>query len=264
MSRRRTPRDLDTRPQTVCDQCAAPVANGYRLCANDTDLVYRDLVEWADWLAEALDDTIAGIRGIRYSGSGSGSDSDVRVNYAASTLQRDIARLFAYAAQALGTDHPARLDQAADTLANHTDQLARLDGIAAFAHQLCTHTIRARNLIDTPAERQYLGRCQCGLMLYGHTDDTTARCDCGRTTDTATRRHELITALEARTITAADAAKLLAHLGIADNRERLRKRINQWNRRGNLIACHTDTGDTFRLGDIMQRLAPPTTTPPAP
>ena len=69
-------------------------------------------------------------------------------------------------------------------------------------------------------------------------------------------RARLLGELDDRLCTAAEIAHLSTYLGLKADREQVRKRINQWNKRG-LITEHPGVTDevTFRFGEVYERLA---------
>lgn len=99
-------------------------------------------------------------------------------------------------------------------------------------------------VIDRPAQRQYLGDCTktpdlgpgsapCPGRIYGQAGKPEARCDtCGATYPADEMRNVLLKQLDDRYCTAAEIAKLSTYLGLPLGREQVRKRINQWHRRG--------------------------------
>lgn len=98
-------------------------------------------------------------------------------------------------------------------------------------------------LIDRPVPRQYLGDCineqddeTCPGRIYGH-GRPEARCDtCGMVYQADELRDRLLAALHDRNCTASEIARLSTYLGLPLDRERVRKVINQWHKRGQIVS----------------------------
>lgn len=144
--------------------------------------------------------------------------------------------------------------------------LWRVDGYTL--HEGFTETLRtllrveanALHAIDRAADRKFLGWCnECGIgAVYAHGDAATGRCvehGCGAEYDTASARAALEDALDDRLCTAAEIAKLATYLGLPAGRERVRNLVNQWNRRGRVVAHVGEDEPRFRYGDVRVLLA---------
>lgn len=135
--------------------------------------------------------------------------------------------------------------------------------------------------VDRPADRVYAGKCEatvtsdeepgdglarggaghwrCEADLYARPNSATARChDCGTEHSLDQRRERLLQELDDKLYTAGEIARLAVYLGEANRgRERTRKLINQWHKRGRLER-HTsnEVGEPlFRFGTVLVELA---------
>jgi len=114
-------------------------------------------------------------------------------------------------------------------------------------------------VIDRPAQRQFLGDCAvdpdgaaCGGRIYGRDGKPEASCNtCGGVYQADAVRAELLEQLEDRLCTASEIARLSTYLGLVSDREQVRKRINQWSKRGQ-IKSHGS--ERFKFGEVYPRL----------
>lgn len=145
-------------------------------------------------------------------------------------------------------------------------------------HAACDQLAR---LVDRPADRELVGMCDCGRVLYavhGRPYVTCPQPTCRLRWNVAESRDILRRGLRDKLVTAADAARLAAHW---DDRtqEQIRKLVNAWASRGQVLAHGTiwreatdaertaaaaadvDLGagpvaePTYRFGDVVDRLA---------
>lgn len=122
----------------------------------------------------------------------------------------------------------------------------------------------AMMVIDRPAQRQYLGDCgvgegdvACPGRIYGRAGKPEARCDtCGATYEADEMREWLLKRLDDQLCTAAEIARLSTYLGLDIGRDQVRKRINQWHKRG-VIQRKGGAEDSpeFRFGEALALLA---------
>ncbi len=117
---------------------------------------------------------------------------------------------------------------------------------------------------DRPAQRQYLGPCDasmngqhCPGRIYGRTGKPEAKCDvCGETYVADQLRTRLLKELDDKLCTAAEIARLSTYLGLDIDREQVRKRINQWHKRGQITRKGgTEDEPKFRFADALALLA---------
>lgn len=137
------------------------------------------------------------------------------------------------------------------------DGLALLDIGPEAVDEITSAVAHCRRLIDRPADKQYLGDCQvCAAVgeqgrLYVRPGSAMARCQsCGDTVDAETLRAGLLRELDDRLCTAAEVAELSTYLGLHDDRERVRKRIERWgaNERHPLVRVKVNGQDHYRFG----------------
>lgn len=258
--------------QTVCavTGCDNPSDGWFvcRACGADLD---HDLSELCDWLLEDLDLVITGQT--RYTTqSGKSSETPMMFNVKAAEVRGSIV---------------IALDQSAATIAESngwTRDYATAQGCAAWLSRSIS-AIRlhpeggdiidslsgwvrdALLVVDRPAQRNYLGDCSAELegvkcmtgRVYARSNQSEARCDvCGSTYDADFRRSALLDELADRLCGAAEIAKLSTYLGVTADRIQIRKRINQWHKRGQLERRNAETNAAgedipavFKFGDAL-------------
>lgn len=120
-----------------------------------------------------------------------------------------------------------------------------------------------KRIVDSPPERNLVGRCDCKHYLYAYTGATTCTCtECGLRWDVEVSRNGLREAMLARLVTAAEAGLLLAIFGVVGTPRRHAKTITMWAQRG-LITVHPPidpiedqdepAGPLFRFADVFDR-----------
>lgn len=125
-------------------------------------------------------------------------------------------------------------------------------------HDACKDLVR---LIDAPADKELVGMCDCGKVLYAPHGRRIVICPektCERDWHVERSREILRKALDEKLLTAAEAARLAQYLDTDRTQEQIRKLINGWARATRrLIVAHgeIDGEPTFRFGDIAGRLA---------
>lgn len=125
----------------------------------------------------------------------------------------------------------------------------------ATLHRACDDLAR---FVDRPADRDLVGMCDCGKVLYAAHGRTVVQCPqptCKLVWNVDRSRDILRDALRGKLFTAAEAAHFAAHW---DDRtsEQIRKLINKWNERGRIAAHGTIGSDPIYLfGDVLDRLA---------
>jgi hypothetical protein len=128
----------------------------------------------------------------------------------------------------------------------------------AFAelHAACDQLAR---LVDRPADKELVGMCDCGRVLYAPHGKTMVTCPvltCQLRWNVEQSRDILRRALDDKLVTAADAARLAQYLDSDRTQDQIRKLINKWAERV-LIEAHGEIGGepTYRFSDIANRLA---------
>jgi len=124
-------------------------------------------------------------------------------------------------------------------------------------HDACTQLAR---LVDRPPDRDLVGMCDCGKVLYAAHGRTLIQCPqprCKLVWHVERSRDILRRALDDKLFTAAEAARLLVHLDDGDRgTEQIRKLINKWAERGRITADGEIGGEpVYRFGDLGERLA---------
>lgn len=259
---------------TICGVlgCNRP-SDGWFVCADCGILASNALLDFADWLLDDLGLVVT--RQTRYTqGSGGRSKSattplvfDDRASDHAGgvatfldTTARMIAEDNQWDREYVDAAGAARwLEHRMSAIRLHVDGGEAVDQIVAW-HFLVQRTV------DRPVPRQYLGDCKakemvegveilCAGRIYGREGKPEARCDtCGTEHMADELRAGLLTELEERLVSASEAARLATYLGIPLDREQVRKRINQWAKRGRVMR-HENEGETlFRFGEIHERL----------
>jgi len=113
-------------------------------------------------------------------------------------------------------------------------------------------------LVDRPADKELVGMCDCGKVLYAPGGRIFVSCPqptCKLLWHVERSRDILHDALRDKLVTAADAARLAAHW---DERasEQIRKLVNKWAERSRITAHAELGGDpAFRFGDVLDLLA---------
>jgi hypothetical protein len=168
---------------------------------------------------------------------------------------------------------PATLAEGCLWLAANVDQLRRhpaADEAFKDLHAACDQLVR---LVDRPADKDLVGMCDCGKVLYAARGKTVVTCPvptCKLGWDVAQSRDILRKSLDGKLVTAAEAARLGSYLDTDRNQQQIRKLINTWHSRRQLFAhghiteddgfdedgqAKTRTVPTFRFGDVSERLA---------
>lgn len=122
-------------------------------------------------------------------------------------------------------------------------------------HELHEAALRA---VDNPAERMFLGRCECGTDLHAPPDRRWSTCPtCGAVVDAETKRAEVLAALDDRLVTAAEFAHLAGYLGLIPQagRDRARQRVNLWAARSLAIPHRRGPDPAYRYDDLAALLA---------
>jgi hypothetical protein len=166
------------------------------------------------------------------------------------------------------TTPPSTLAREFSWLSGHVSAL-RVHPAAGEAfkelHDACEQLAR---LVDRPADKELVGMCDCGKVLYAPPGRGTVQCPeqtCKLRWDVATSRDILRKALDGKLVTAAEAARLGQYLDTDRTQQQIRKLIDKWAER-TLIEAHghvieddkngqPQTVPTFRFGDVSGRLA---------
>lgn len=257
---------------TEC-KCGRPTRDNAYVCDHHGDELARALGE-IPWLDDELQTTTARQAGVDYRklGGGKGGKKPAEMpspaNMAASEARGHLKSLLVSwalfcASEGIRSADPRQELPADDLPALSRWLLWRVDGLTLHeigydAVDEITNTVaQCHRIIDRPADKQYLGPCdQCDHDggLYATPGGTWATCNqCQAVTDAEALRAGLLRELDDRLCTAAEIARLSTFLGLKADREQVRKRINQWARRG-LLDGHGDDDPRFRFGVVYERL----------
>ena len=251
-------------------RCGKPTRDDSYVCDACSDALSVALGE-IPWLAEELEVTISGQKGATYDGHTSrGAETPSPVHWGASEAKTHLKALLVSwalfsAQEGIRNQSPQQELPADDLIALSRWMLWRVDGLSLHdigpdaVDEITSAVAHCHRLIDRPADRQFLGHCQeCDEdgRLYARPGGTMARCNvCGSTVNAEALRTRMLAELEDRLCTAAEIAHLSTHLGLRANREQVRKRINQWHKRGVIVSESIFVEEpAFRFGDIYARL----------
>jgi hypothetical protein len=263
---------------TEC-KCGRPTRDHAYVCEDCGDALARALGD-VPWLAEQLDISVTGQKGVDYRRVGGGkggkkpSERPSPVAWGPSEARAHLRALlvsWVLFCEAEDVRHQSATSAmpADDLPALSRWMLNRVDGLMLYdigseaVDEITDAVAKCHRLVDRPAERQYLGTCDVDPnacvtgRLYSRPGSKWARCDnCGTTVDADVIRARLLTELDDRLCTAAEIARLSTYLGLKANRDAVRKRINQWHARG-LLVEHAGLTDevTFRFGTVYAKLA---------
>jgi len=256
-------------------KCGKPTRDAAYVCDPCGDELAKALGE-VPWLDEELEVSITGQRGVDYRtlGGSKGGKKDAErpspVSWGPSEARAHLrALLVSWAlfceAEAVrnSSPYPGLPEDNLPALSRWL--MWRVDGLALHdigpdaVDEITSAVAHCHRLIDRPADRQYLGTCtedDCTGRMYGRPSSTLARCDeCGTSANAEEIRERLLTELDDRLCTAAEIARLSTYLGLKADRDAVRKRINQWATRGQLIEHPSVTAEvTFRFGEVYARL----------
>jgi hypothetical protein len=164
---------------------------------------------------------------------------------------------------------PSYLAQAFQWLSGQTEALRRhpaADEAFARLHAACADLER---LNDGPADKELVGMCDCGKVLYAPRGKGVVTCPvptCKLNWDVAKSREILRKALDERLVTAGEAAHLGAYLDTDRTQKQIRALVDAWARRSVITARGKVEGEpdedgqptfepTYRFGDIASRMA---------
>lgn len=255
-------------------RCGRPTRDEAFVCDQCTDSLARALGDVA-WLDEELDTTISKQKGLDYRKVGGGkggkkaAERPLPASWGASEARTHLKALLVSWVLFCGAEK-VRHQETSDALpADNLTALSRwliwrVDGLGLLeigleaVDEITSAVAHCHRLIDRPAERQYLGTCptcQSG-RLYARAGSDWAICEeCEASIEASKVREKLLTELDDRLCTAAEIARLSTYLGLKDDRETVRKRINQWHKRGVLTeAASLSDEPTFRFGKVYSML----------
>lgn len=153
---------------------------------------------------------------------------------------------------------PADVALAAAWLAQQTGWLRKHPAAAEAFAELHTACDTLARLVDVPPDKDLVGMCDCGQVLYAVRDTAFVTCPrptCKLKWHVERSRAILRAALRDKLVDAADASRLAAHWD-ERNQQQIRKLVNAWTSRAQLLA-HGEIGGepVYRFGDVVDRLA---------
>lgn len=138
-----------------------------------------------------------------------------------------------------------------------------------WAPQMLREVLRVEKQLKAfllpPPSKVYAGVCMiCRIVgdhspLYAREGDDKVQCpadDCGWVYDVDECRDSLRSQLDGFLFTAAQIADLSTYLDVLDDREKVRKRINQWHHRGVIVPSQRTEDDEpmFVFGEVVERI----------
>lgn len=259
MSKRRQQRLATATP---CGVCEAPTRNHATLCPRCVTAFRGDLRAVAA-VEDDLDVSCSNEKGVNLSPMPKGGGSAPDLNWPAIEARRDLrwtlGRGAAYAARQAGEAAPP-LPTLAARAAFIRDRITALS-LDPLGPQLAMAVgdgiARAREVVDLRPARQYLGECEgpeCHGSVFVEDGQDVAVCRaCGAMRLAANLRDDRLTELDDRLCTAAEIARLIAHLGKRDDRDKIRKLVHNLAARGQIHAA-PGWGDPRYSFGIARRL----------
>lgn len=255
---------------TTCGiiECDRP-GDGYFVCAFHAEDLMK-VCESTPWVLTELD-LVMSLQTRYTSGESLGSGESAPMDFVAAKTRRDLESALINAAARIAHsnqwDMPISAKDAAAFLIYRITAVRLHPLSGELISSVFRTTKSAIFVIDRPVSRQYLGDCAvlsaetgvapCPGRVYGREWRTWAACDtCGLRWDQRQLRAYLIAALSDRLCTASEIAKLSTYLGLTLSREQVRKRLNQWHRRGHLPSMGArDGAPVFRFGTAESLLS---------
>ena len=254
-------------------RCGRPTRDA-AYCCDDCGTTLAKALGDVPWLTEELEISISGQKGVDYRRSG-GSKGAKKPAERPSPVAWGPAEARSHLRQILvawvrfcddeQVRHQGGVEFPADDLSSISRWLlCRVDGLMLLEigeeaiDEITSAVAHCHRLVDRPAERQYLGICtMCEVgRLYARSGSKWARCnECGLGIEADTIRERLLADLDDRLCTAAEIAHLSTYLGLKAGREQVRKRINQWASRNQIVEHPSMTAETtFRFGEVYAKL----------
>jgi hypothetical protein len=254
-------------------RCGRETRDDAYVCEDCGDALAKALGD-VPWLTEELETSVIGARGVDYrrlGGSKGGKKPSERpspVSWGPSEARAHLRALLVswvrFSAEEGIRSRTHDDDLPADDLpAMSRWMLNRVDGLmlhdigSEAVDEITSAVAHCHRLIDRPVDRQYLGTCPtCDSGRLYARGGRWARCEeCASTVEADEIRARLLAELDDRLCTASEIARLSTYLGLRADRETVRKRINQWAKRGQLDEhASFATEATFRFGAVYQRL----------
>ena len=260
---------MSTTTSTRECRCGRPLRDQAIVCDTCADSLARALGE-VPWLAEELETTVSGQKGATYDGyTPRGAETPSPVHWAASEARTHLRAVLVSWVRFCDAE---RVANSSPTPGLPTDDLPaisrwllwRVDGLTRHelgmdaVDEITDAAAQCHRMVDRPADRQFLGACDMcpDGRLYARPGSAWARCvGCDAATDADAVRARLLDELDDRLCTAAEIARLSTYLGLHDDREKVRNRINQWHKRGRITREAAFSEDpVFRFGIVWRLL----------
>lgn len=266
--------------ETTCQACERTTRDDAYLCDHCVEEFDKALGD-VTWLDTELETTITRQRGAATNGGSRSATTPLPWHERASAAQRDLHALLvswvrfcvAEGVRGLPTWEPAdRLPSLARWMLHATRGLALHElGPDAFA-ELTDAVASCRSVVFWKRKsRVYLGKCEqvvrdpetddvilacCPGDVYAEEGEQVGHCEeCEQGVTVVIRQAEINKRLEDKLFTAAEAATAATYLGLHADRDRIRKRINQWHTRGRVLPARREGDDVwFRYADLRPLL----------
>jgi hypothetical protein len=250
----------------TCVRCGRPTPDGY-VCAPEAVSLAEGLVRAAGHAEDA--EAVISRQTRHGAGSRGGSSEPMPVDLAAAERYRTIENTvgtWTRIAEDLSGDLaplPAwpTLNQtaiAAGWLSGHVDDLRKHPAAGEAFAELTAACEDLARLVDRPADKELVGMCDCGKVLYAARGKAVIQCPmptCKLTWDVAQSRDVLRRALGDKLVSAADAARFAAYWD-ERNQAQIAALIRKWAERSQILAHgELDDGPVYRFGDVADRLA---------
>lgn len=247
---------------TTCT-CGKPTRDDAYVCEDCLTLLAQALGN-VPWLDEQLEVTLTKQRAAPTEGTTPSSEKQLPYHpQAADALHRLRATLVSWVrfCEDEGVRHRGgEQDTPDNTLAAMSRWLMwRVDGLAL--HDLGPRAVEeivgaeqaAMRVIDRPAERKYVGPCECGRDLYAKPAAKEVQCQgCETTFEVADYEKWMMERLHGHLVTAREGSTLLCRFGLETKRDT----IDKWQSRGHVvIKGHNAAGHALYLLDDLLGIA---------
>lgn len=255
--------------------CGKPTRDQATLCDDCRQQLERALGD-VSWLDEELETTITKQRGAGGHGGAPSAERPLPWHERASVARRELHDLLVWwvrfcteeRVRGLADWQPDnRLVSLARWMLHATRGLSYHDDAADALDQITDAVAECERIIFWKRRsRMYLGKCEqvvrdeddnvivacCPGEVYADEGDAVGACEeCSQGVTVVIRKAEIDQRLEAHLLTAAEAAEAATYLDLGVERERIRKRINQWHARGRIIPARSeDDVPRFRWRDL--------------
>lgn len=251
--------------ETLCQvpSCDRP-SSGWFVCKRCSDILCDETLAEISWLLDDLDLVIA--KQVKYGSriGGKSAETPIPVNMTASDAKARLVnelttsvRIIAESNQIAPDCHDAKT--AADWLIYHISKIRLHDAGGQVVEDISREFANCMWIVDRPRSKQYLGDCkdheraddlpECPGEIWGYDNKPEVVCDtCGSWWPREELQEWLLGQFDGRVMTASEIAHMSVYLGLDVDREQVRKRINQWHRRGLIHALDVIADGKIREG----------------